>query len=456
MPENRETASSLRESEYLADVIRELEAENAKLRARAGRRRGFSWRAFASALCIVVAAILVPVSVVSAWARAELTDESSFVATFAPLATDPTVQAAVTDAVVMLIDDEVDIDATTNALFDGVEELGLGDRAVAALDLLRAPAAAGIHTLLRTGVSTFVSSEAFADVWSAALRESHRALISAVTPATPTSALTIDGSGHVSIRLAPIIEAAKAHLLENGIELAAQIPVVDATFVIAQSDALVAVGTVYTLAVTAGVVVPLLCIGLFGAGILFARRRVHGVIGTGVGLAVSSSILLVGLTVGAAALVSLAVQMNISGDAAAAVYEQVIGRIRHTTTGVLIVGALIATLAILSNSGTVRGWIAALNEQVRQRIGLNGIADQRWRHVLREQHALITLTIIVLAVATVVIWPIGLTGILVTLATALIAWWALSVLEGQEGASAPARPRTFAPRDDVPEPAGLL
>ena len=58
----------------------------------APQRPAGRWRAFVSALVIVVATILVPISIVSAWARVQLVDEEAFVATLAPLADDPAVQ----------------------------------------------------------------------------------------------------------------------------------------------------------------------------------------------------------------------------------------------------------------------------------------------------------------------------------------------------------------------------
>ena len=54
-------------------------------------------RTFWSTLLIVVACVLAPLSVVSVWARGEVTDTSRYVQTVAPLASDPAVQQAVTN-----------------------------------------------------------------------------------------------------------------------------------------------------------------------------------------------------------------------------------------------------------------------------------------------------------------------------------------------------------------------
>ena len=109
------------------------------------RSRAGWWRAFLSALCIVIATILVPVSIVSAWARVQLVDEDAFVATLAPLVDDPAVQAMIIDESMEAINAQVDFQQITSNVFDGVAALGLPPRAADALQLLEAPAANGLR-----------------------------------------------------------------------------------------------------------------------------------------------------------------------------------------------------------------------------------------------------------------------------------------------------------------------
>jgi len=106
------TAAPADDAAALKARIAALEAENERLASLAEttpieplvsaeptRRKRNGWRAFVSALCIVIASILVPVSIVAAWARVELVDPDQFVATFGPLVDDPEVQAVVIDQV---------------------------------------------------------------------------------------------------------------------------------------------------------------------------------------------------------------------------------------------------------------------------------------------------------------------------------------------------------------------
>ena len=167
-----------------------LRAENEALRrgvvapdevAPPSRTRSGWWRSLLSALCITIAAILVPVSIVGAWARVQLTDEDAFVATLAPLVDDPAVQAMIIDESMEAVNAQVDFDQITADVFDGIAGLGLPPRAADALQLLEAPAANGLESLVTTTVTRVVESDAFAEVWATATRAAHRALVGVST-----------------------------------------------------------------------------------------------------------------------------------------------------------------------------------------------------------------------------------------------------------------------------------
>jgi hypothetical protein len=74
-------------------------------------------------LCVVLAAVLVPVSIVGAWGRVQLVDESRFVATLGPLAQDAHVQDLVIDQTQAAIDQRVQYDQLTGSVIDGISGL---------------------------------------------------------------------------------------------------------------------------------------------------------------------------------------------------------------------------------------------------------------------------------------------------------------------------------------------
>ena len=117
-------------------------------------------------MLVVVALLLAPVAVITAWARIQLVDTDQFVATFAPLAEEPAVQAYIGDQVTAAIEEQVDIPALTSDLFDGIKQLDLPPRAEHALGLLEAPATQGLQSLVSGIVDRIVESPAFADIWA--------------------------------------------------------------------------------------------------------------------------------------------------------------------------------------------------------------------------------------------------------------------------------------------------
>lgn len=191
--------------------------------ARPQRATGSRWRAALSAFCIVVATVLVPVSIVGAWARAELVDADRFVSTFGPLVDDPQVQALLVDQVTAAVDEQVDIAGLTDDLFVGIAGLGLPPRSLAALELLRAPAAQGAQSIIAQTATRVVESDAFAGVWDRALRASHAGLVAAATGGTD-GVVTVDGEGVVGIQLAPIVAEVRQRLIDQGFGFAAAFP----------------------------------------------------------------------------------------------------------------------------------------------------------------------------------------------------------------------------------------
>ena len=281
---------------------------------------------------------------------------------FAPLADDPGVQALIIDRTSTAIDDSLDVASFTNDLFDGIGSLGdLPPRARAALELLRAPAISGIQGLIDTGVSRVVQSDAFSAVWRTALVASHRALVATVTN-DGTGAVVIDDSGAIGVQLGPIIEQVKQRLVDQGIGFAAAIPEIDRTIVIAQVDALVVVGTVYTLAAAVGWWLPFVAIGLLVVGILVARRRSAAVLGTGLAIAIAAAIL-AGALAGAGAVLALnAPSLGIPAATLSTIFTQVVGAMQDTALVLVFLGIVLA----------VAGWVAGRSRGAARTRALSG------------------------------------------------------------------------------------
>ena len=423
-----------------------LEAENARLRDQLGgsggdgveprpARRG-RWRAVLSAVCIVLASIMVTVSIVGSWARVQLVDESRFVETFAPLAEDPAVQAMVIDGVATAVDEKVDFQGVTDDLFDGIASLGLPPRAASAIDLLRVPAAQGLENLVVAATTRLVQSDAFTAAWQTGLQASHRVLVR--TAAGGGDVVTISGTGELGIELGPIIAQVKQRLADQGIGIASLIPEIDRTIVVAQSDALVTVGAVYNLSVVVGWWLPILALALFIGGILLARRRSVAVLGSGIGLAAGAGVLAIALTSVGAFLPGMALQLGVAPAALIAVYEQVVDAMLHTAIVLTVVGLIVAVLAwVLGRSRAahaVRGGVGSINTGLRRSIAQRGVDTGAFGGWMYAQRVLVRIILIALLVVWLLLLrPLGIGDVLLVLLVGLVVWWLCELVQRRPG-----------------------
>jgi hypothetical protein len=422
-----------------------LRAENEALRAQGRavedetapppRRRSNWWRGLLSAICIIVAAILVPVSIVGAWARVQLVEEDAFVSTLAPLVDDPAVQALVVDETMEAITAQVDFEELTANVFDGIAELGLPPRAEQALGLLQAPAADGLESLVTQTVTRVVESEAFADVWATATRAAHRALTTAAT--SDGGGLVVRTDDGVGIQLGVIVEQVKQNLTDRGIGVAQLIPTVDRVVILGEGDNLAAIRTGYALATTIGWWLPVITLALFGLGILIARRRSTAVLGTGLGLAIGGATLAATLSIGAAAMSIVAGELGLSPDALDVIYAQLVGSMTQTAVVIALLGVLIAVIGWLMGGSqparSVRTATGGLNASARAQLAARGFDTGAFGAWLGSYRVLVRTLIAVLSVLWLFsIRPLTLGEIALVLVVALLVGWILELLQRRE------------------------
>ena len=268
-----------------------------------------------SAVLIVLLAVLVPLSALSAWVDLEIDDTDRYVAALSPLASDPAVQSTVTD----LITDEA------------MKRLDLG------------PLQEAVEELLRGAVQSFTTTESFQNAWDLANRTSHE---------TVTEALDGDSGQAVTIDLAPVIEQVKQDLVKDGVPFAEQIPVqhTDITLLSADradqlrdnagwlrySSVWPAIGTLVLLVLVVGMAA--VRSGLRGA--LFATAV------AGAGLVVGALVLRLVVAVGRDRVLDEVPAAD--RDGAAAVFDALTDSLRTTVWAVLLAGAVLAVGAVVT------------------------------------------------------------------------------------------------------------
>lgn len=390
------------------------------------------WRAWISALCIVVASVLVPVSIVTAWGRAQLVEEDTFVATLAPLASDPAVQKMIIDETTAAITDQVDFAAITSTAIDGIVSLGLPPAAASALSLLSQPAADGLESLVDRAVTQVVTSDGFAAVWATATRAGHRALTTAAT--SDGGGLVVRKEDGVGIQLGAIVDAVKQHLTAQGVRIAGLIPPVDRVVILGTGETLAMIRTGHAVAAAVGYWAPVVTLGLLVAGILVARRRATALLGAGLGLLIGGGALAIGIAIGAGLMTTVGTQTGLEPSALAAIYAQIADRMARTSAIVTLVGAVVAVLAWTHGRSraaiALRGVIGAVNSDVRRaRIGrgLGTGAVGRW---LFAQRGVVRAVIALVAIAGLfALRPLSASEVALVTVVALLTWWITELLQ---------------------------
>lgn len=393
------------------------------------RRRSRGWSVL-SAFLIIIGLVLAPAAVITSWVNTQLTNTDAFVNTFAPLAKDPAVQRYITDQVVLAVNDAVDIPKLTADVFDGIKQLGLPPAAASALGLLQAPATQGIESLLQTTVSKLVASDTFANIWTQALRVSHDQLM-ATMQNQPNTAVTISGNGELGLQLGPIIDQAKSYLVAQGFTFASSIPTIQKTIVIATSDSLVNVQSLYKVTTAIGTWLIWVALAFLAGGIVLARRRVVALVATSTALAILMAALASGLAVGQFVFISLISPKYLPADAASAIYQQVVDLMTSMSVAIAVLAAAIAIVAWLTGpfrtTARLRELIAEGSEKLRAIGDERHIGTGRFGEILYAQRTL-AYVIVAVAATAIVLFTRPLTPVLV-IWTAVIALLVVVILE---------------------------
>ncbi len=252
------------------------------------RRRRF--RSFWAVLLIVVACLLAPLSVAAVWAKGEVTNTDRYVTTVAPLASDPAIQAAVTQRVTTIVMDALNVDElSTEALGAIAQNRDLTDRQSAALEALSGPITSGVTSLVESTVDKVITSETFETIWVEANRRAHSQLDGILSGSNAGGAVSIQGDA-LEVNVGEVVAKVKEALIADGLTVADKIPEVNTTVTLFESDNLSNVTQLqraYTLLNTIGFWLPLLVAVLAITGIALAVSSRRAVIGFGIGFLIS-------------------------------------------------------------------------------------------------------------------------------------------------------------------------
>ena len=355
---------------------------------------------------VALTAILAFATVPALYLRSQVLDTDRYVATVAPLASDPAIQAEIASRVTDQIADASDVDGITR---DALAELGnAAPRVAAALTGLAPAIASQTKALIYSAVSKFVAGPGFENLWIQLNRVGHRGLAN-LASGDSEGTVSIDQSGTVTVSTRQIIAGVKDLLVEQGVEIAARIPEVEAQVILLQSPELgQAAGAIKMLDRTAPVLAWLTVFSGLGAIAVAPRgRKRRTTSDVGLGIAAAMAALALGIAVGSSYFLGTIPATAVSPAAAGALVEALVAPLRTGVRFVFVVALLIAVAALLSGHSraaqAVRLGIARTGDYLSGKIGTT--RAKPWQHALARVRRIVEVGVIGGAVLVLVLWP---------------------------------------------------
>jgi hypothetical protein len=359
------------------------------------------------ALLLVLGCGLVALSLVAFYVRETVLDTNRYVETMAPIAESPAVQQAVAE--------KLDNAITTRIDFDSLIREALPDQA----DALAPVFAGALQQAIRNRLDQFVASDNFQRLWDEANRRAHGRVVALLTTGE-SGRLLLDGDT-VYLDLGAIVDRVRQGLQERGLDrLAAAIPpTVDGRITLLQSEGLVKAREGVDLIERLTIVLPILALLCLAAHVFWSRPRRRGLLRVGLGLIVTSLILVAAAGIGRSAYLDAINQDVLPRQAAADIFDALIELLRTGVRVIVVVAVLVALLAL------VLGRTDAIASRTRG--ALRGVAGGRQVGWVAEHRGLLQGAVVALGAVVLFSWDpptagvVLITAVLVVAAVALIA-----------------------------------
>jgi hypothetical protein len=470
-------SSDVHEVQQLRARVAELEAQLATTAspppAAPAEGRRSRWWAASSAVLIVLACLLAPLAVASVWASTQISDTDAYVETVAPLADDPAVQRAIADEVTTAIFANLEVEQLTTQALDALaQQDDIPPRVAAALPALATPITDGVEGFTRTQVRNLLGTPQFANLWAEVNRVAHQQVVT-LLEGNQGGVVSAQGDT-VTLNLGPIIDEVRTRLVDRGFTLASNIPDIDRSFVLVQSESVADAQAVYRLLNTLGLWLPVAVLLTFVGGVLLAGDRRGATLKGALGITASMIVLGAALAVFRSVYVQETPADILSAAAAGNVFDTLVRFLRTSLRAVAVLGLVVAIAAFLAgpSAAAVRirslfgGGIGSLRggaEAAGWRTGRFGTWAHTYRQPLRASVLLaagLTLVFWSRPTAWVVVWL----ALLVVLLLAVVEFLATppttaEPLDGEPAAAetaaeVPALPRQRPGEDHAPVATG--
>ena len=303
------------------------------------------WKRIGSWVLIVVACILAVVSVFVVFVRNEVLDTDTYVSTVTPLASDPAIQTAVAKRVSDKLISEVHLDQKVKR--------ALPRRA----GFLVTPITDAVQNATNEVALKLVESPKFQKLWVEVNRRGHKQVVALLTGSKEGAFQSNDGK--VTVDLSQIGATLRKDLDRRGITVFDKVPRANApTLVLFQSTQLVRIQGLTRFLNRLYVLLPIVTLLLFAAGIALTANRRRGLVRAATGLALSMALVLVISSVARNHYLT-SLSPSQSKPAASAVIDAISASLLDTVRIIFIVGAVIAIVGVIFGNAWIRAWLGS-------------------------------------------------------------------------------------------------
>ncbi|GAA2294216.1 hypothetical protein GCM10010234_39740 [Streptomyces hawaiiensis] len=417
----------------------EERAEYERLRRHAAVRHRRARQA-GSSVILLLALLLAPLAVVAAWVHDTVSDTDRYVATVAPLASEPSVQDVLINRLTDRVVDNVDVQAVTDALVRTLQDAGAPPRVVDGAESLEGPLRNAVRTVVDRTVTRVITSDAFQQLWEGANRRSHAAVVNMLTGDREGAVGAVNGT--VQLDVGQVVDQVRERLVDAGFDKASAIPDTDRTITLFETEQLGKAQDAMRLLDVLGTWLPVLTVVLAALAVWTApaHRVVLMITATGVGVMMVG--LLVALAVVRRVYLDSVPSAALPGDAAAAVYDTFVRFFRDSTLTLLVVSVIIALVAYLYGPGRLARGVRTVADRGTTATGKGlekaGMRTGAVGRRLADHRQWITGVVIGAAALTLVLWnhpTVGAVALVVGVALVVLA--VLAILAAAAGPAGP-------------------
>ena len=311
-------------------------------------RRGHLPRRISAWVLLVLAAILIPISVISVWAIRTVTDTDQYVETMAPLARNPVIvdhlAARATDE---LFSTKIVQNKLTNALPPKAKPFVT-------------PLTNQVHSYVEGLAVKVFSSQKFGQLWDGLNRRSHTTVINVLTGKQTPLQKKLAKGGQVALNLSPALNNLIDSLDARGVTVFDPLKSISSqglTFTVVSKQQVSKFSGLFNLIVKLKWAIPIIALVLAILSVLLAIERRKTLLRLAIGVTLMTMLILAGLSLGRITFLNQASGGGFNTQAAAAVWDTVLRFLKTDLRWTLLIFVLVAFGAWLAGPARYAVWI---------------------------------------------------------------------------------------------------